>query len=93
MPIYEYQPLTDSSCMYCSSGFDRLEKLSVVPLDFCPKCGQAVRRVISAHSVGKSGPSLNPSNLEKHGFTQYQKSSKGVYEKTAGKGPRVITDK
>ena len=30
--------------------------------------------------------------LEKHGFTQYRKSGKGVYEKSAGKGPAIISD-
>ena len=27
-----------------------------------------------------------------HGFTQYKRAGKGVYEKTAGKGPDIITD-
>jgi hypothetical protein len=33
---------------------------------------------------------LRESNIEKAGFTQYKKIGKGVYEKTAGKGPGII---
>jgi len=33
----------------------------------------------------------NPNHIEKHGFTQYRKVGKGVYEKTAGKGPDYIS--
>jgi putative FmdB family regulatory protein len=92
MPIYEYAPLTKDCCDYCQNGFDQLQKIQDGPLESCPQCGAMIRRVISAPSLPKSGPSLEPSNLEKHGFTQYRKSSKGVYHKTAGTGPDVIKD-
>jgi len=90
MPIYEYRPNTEVDCDYCSDGFEVLRKISDPTLLTCPKCGNDVTRVLSAPSLAKSSPSLDPKNLEKHGFTQYRKSGKGVYEKTAGKGPNVI---
>ena len=34
---------------------------------------------------------LKESNVEKHGFTQYRRAGNGVYEKTAGKGPKFIS--
>ena len=92
MPIYEYQPGSARHCAYCRNGFEKLQKLHEPALLECPRCHAPVRRVISAANVAKSGPSLEPSNLEKHGFTQYRKSGKGVYQKTAGKGPDVISD-
>ena len=92
MPIYEYQPATGQHCDFCLDGFEILKKTSDPQLSQCPECGAPVERKISAPNVGKPGPSLDPANIEKHGFTQYKKSSKGVYEKTAGKGPDVITD-
>ncbi len=92
MPIYEYQPKPNKGCNFCSEGFDLIRKISESKLLVCPQCGVAVKRLISAPNLAKSGPSLNPANLEKHGFTQYRKSGKGVYEKTAGKGPSVISD-
>lgn len=92
MPIYEYQPSSGLHCDYCADGFELLRKMSDSELAGCPKCGAPVRRKISAPSLGKSGPSLDAANIEKHGFTQYRRSGKGVYEKTAGKGPDVISD-
>lgn len=92
MPVYEYRPSTDDSCEYCTDGFDTMQKLTDAALTACPRCGAAVGRQVSAPRIGKTGPSLEPSNLEKHGFTQYRRAGQGVYEKTAGKGPDVITD-
>lgn len=92
MPIYEYRAEGEAHCEFCAGGFDVMQKISDPRLVSCPQCGAPVKRQISAPSIGKSGPSLEPSNLEKHGFTQYRRAGKGVYEKTAGKGPSVITD-
>jgi hypothetical protein len=53
-----------------------------------------VIRVISAPSVAVGGAHLlKESHAEKHGFTQYRRAGKGVYEKTMGKGPKYISDK
>ena len=91
MPIYEYQAKDDQHCDYCAGGFELLRKMSDPELDQCPQCGAAVIRKISAPNVGASGQSLDAANIQKHGFTQYKKAGKGVYEKTAGKGPNVIS--
>lgn len=92
MPIYEYQCSEDNCCAFCKNGFEVLAKASSAPLESCPRCGAAVERKISAPHLARSAPSLAESNLEKHGFTQYRKLGKGVYEKTTGKGPDIITD-
>ena len=92
MPIYEYKPKCAKGCNFCSKGFELIRKISEPTVLVCPHCGVAVKRIISAPNLAKSGPSLDPANVEKHGFTQYRKSGKGVYEKTAGKGPKVISD-
>ena len=92
MPIYEYRPLTENSCSFCRDGFELLRKISDPDLVVCPECGAGVKRVLSAPNLASSSTSLDTANLEKHGFTQYRKSGKGVYEKTAGKGPGVISD-
>lgn len=90
MPIYEYQASSEKHCDYCGAGFELLRKMSEPELEQCPKCGAPVIRKISAANLGGSGPSLDTTNIEKHGFTQYKKAGNGVYEKTAGKGPNVI---
>lgn len=92
MPIYEYVPSGKQRCDYCAGGFELFSKSGDPRPENCPKCAAPVERKMSAPNVVKSSPSLDTANLEKHGFTQYRKSGKGVYEKTAGKGPDSISD-
>jgi len=91
MPIYEYAAV-DQGCPHCKGHFDVLQKLSDAPLGVCPECGAPVQRMISAPSVAMGNSHLlKESHVEKHGFTQYRRAGKGVYEKTAGKGPKFIS--
>lgn len=92
MPIYEYQASGQKYCNHCKGAFDVMQKLSDKPLEFCPKCMNPVKRKISRPNLTRSGPTLSAENIEKHGYTQFKKVKKGVYEKTAGKGPDYITD-
>lgn len=92
MPIYEFQVIGEQHCDYCAHGFELLRKISDPELTKCPRCDAPVVRKISAPNIGGSGPSLGTAEIEKHGFTQYKRAGKGVYEKTAGKGPGVISD-
>jgi len=93
MPIYEYIASTPRQCKRCKDGFDRLQRLGDTPLDACPDCGAPVHQRISAPNVvAGNSHRTSEGHLEKHGFTQYRKVGKGVYEKTAGKGPAHIAD-
>jgi putative FmdB family regulatory protein len=94
MPIYEYK-CSDAanSCDHCVDGFDVLAKVSDAELTQCPICGLPVRRVISAVAVvGGNAHLLKENHFANRGFTQYKKVGGGVYEKTAGDGPRYISD-
>ncbi len=92
MPFYEYASQEPPGCDHCRQAFTVLQRLSDDPLSHCPACGAAVRRLISSPSVvAGQAHRLKESNIEKAGFTQYRKIGKGVYEKTAGKGPGVIS--
>jgi len=91
MPLYEYEP-KDKTCGYCEGGFEIIQRIKDDALTECPKCGNPVTRLISSFSVDKTSDILSPKNIEEKGFTQYKKSGKGVYEKTAGKGPQIIKD-
>ena len=93
MPIYEYQTNGQNCCDYCVTAFDVMQKLTDEPLKFCPECHHPVHRKISRPNLASPAPSLSQDNIEKHGLTQFKKVEKGVYEKTAGKGPDYITDK
>lgn len=91
MPIYEYAAV-DKGCAHCEAHFDVRQKLAEAELAACPRCGAPIRRVMSAPSVAVGGAHLlKESHVEKHGFTQYRRAGGGVYEKTAGKGPKFIS--
>jgi putative FmdB family regulatory protein len=93
MPIYEYSATDpEHSCPHCAGCFDILARISDPDLAQCPQCGAAVKRLISAASVvGGTAHVLKESHFSKRGFTQYKKAGGGVYEKTAGDGPRFIS--
>ena len=91
MPIYEYAA-TGPGCPHCEGHFDVLQKLADASLTQCPQCAAAVVRVIGVASVAMGGAHLlKESNVAKNGFTQYRRAGDGVYEKTAGKGPKYIS--
>ncbi|MCB1610603.1 MAG: zinc ribbon domain-containing protein [Xanthomonadales bacterium] len=93
MPIYEYTATDPAqSCEQCAHCFEILARISDPELAQCPNCGNPVKRVISVASViGGNAHVLKESHFSKHGFTQYKKAGGGVYEKTAGDGPKYIS--
>lgn len=96
MPIYVYE-------VVCEDGtggetFELVQSISAAPLTTHPETGEPVRRVIQPPFIGGtwSESAMHKSTkddkkLEKLGFTKYVKAGGGVYEKTAGKGPRTIS--
>jgi putative FmdB family regulatory protein len=92
MPTYSYVAEGERACAHCAQPFDVRQRIDDDRLRQCPECGAPVRRVISAPALTTGTANLSESNLEKHGFTQYRKREKGVYEKTTGRGPKVIRD-
>lgn len=92
MPFYEYICSSGPGCDHCRAGFTVLQRLTDATIEACPHCGAAVRRLISPPNVVRGqAHKLRESSIEQAGFTQYRKIGKGVYEKTAGKGPGVIS--
>ena len=97
MPLYVYQVIEDDG----SEGevFEVLQGMKDPPLTHHPETGKKVKRLLGLPNVAgdmsemKMKANLSSSNLERHGFTQYRRSGKGTYEKTAGKGPDVISRK
>jgi len=91
MPLYLYKSEAEG-CQQCAAGFEVLQSVKEPPVEKCPHCGGAVRRVFSPFATIKSTKSmLSPKNLDRLGFTQYKKAGGGHYEKTAGSGPQVIS--
>lgn len=94
MPIYEYEAVDPTkACARCACGVEVFAKLSDPELAACPDCGTPLRRIISVASIaGGQAHLMQESNFSKKGFTQYKKAGGGVYEKTAGDGPKYISD-
>ncbi len=93
MPIYEYTAADAAAgCPHCQACFEVMARISDPELTHCPQCGAAIKRVISIASViGGNAHVLKESHFSRHGFTQYKKAGGGVYEKTAGDGPKFIS--
>ena len=72
MPLYEYQ------CDACSQRFERIQKFSDPPVDTCPACGGAVRKLLSSPAIQFKGSGWY--------ITDYAKKSSGDGGKPSGSG-------
>lgn len=94
MPTYLYQEiLPDGSEGDC---FEVIQHMSDPHLAKHPKTGNPVRKVFAApnlpkkYTEGATKAKLTNENVEKHGFTRYEKDkTTGDYYKTAGKDKRA----
>jgi hypothetical protein len=94
MPTYVYQVINEDG----SEGetFEVIQKMTDPPLEKHPETGKPVRRVLQPPRIAgrwtesASKKALSDRNLDRLGFTKYQKTGKGVYEKRAGSGPPTI---
>lgn len=49
MPLYEYQ------CEACDGRFERIQKFSDPPVEVCPSCGGAVKKLLSSPAIQFKG--------------------------------------
>src|SRR5688572_26483160 len=77
MPLYEYQ------CEACSHRFERIQKFSDPPIETCPTCGGAVRKLISSPAIQFKGSGWY--------ITDYKKSS-GDGKKSSDEGKKSSDD-
>ncbi len=96
MPTYLYE-LLDKKGRPTGETFEIVQLMKDEPLTKQPSTGAACRRAIVAPAIaGKWSPikaksTLSNKNLERMGFTKYERKGNGYMEKTAGKGPRSIS--
>ncbi len=97
MPTYVYD-LLDSRGQPTGRQFEHVQSMKDAPLTRHPETGQPCRRAIVAPAIAsnaspiKSKGMLSNRNLERLGFTKYEKKGKGYMERTAGReGPRSIS--
>ena len=97
MPTYIYEILKKDGS---STGkhFEHVQSMKEEALTKHPQTGEPVRRVPQAPiSAGKwsdtkGKAALSNQNLERLGFTKYERKGKGYMERVAGKeGPRSIS--
>ena len=94
MPTYVYQEiLPDGSD---GEAFEYIQRMADDPLTAHPKTGNPVRKVFHSPNVSSkytevsTKNKLTDENVEKHGFTRYEKDKlTGRYNKTAGKDKRA----
>jgi hypothetical protein len=95
MPTYVYQVINDDG----SDGevFEVVQRMADPPLSTHPETNQPVRRVIQAPNLPNTwsdhatNRKLSNKNLDRLGFTKYERAGDGKYEKKAGSGPNVIS--
>jgi len=94
MPIYEYQEILPDG----SDGqvFEVEQRMSDEALKIHPITRNPVKKVFgsvnlsSKYTEGSTKSKLSDQNVEKHGFTKYEKDKlTGKYHKTAGKDKRA----
>lgn len=82
MPIYEYK------CLKCNNEFEAVQKFSDSPVNKCPSCGGAVRKLISRSSFHLKGTgwyltdyAKKNSPVESHPSSDAPSSSEGASSK------------
>ena len=94
MPVYQYYEIFPDG----SEGepFEVSQKMSDSTLKIHPLTGNPVKKYFSAPAINTqysdtaTKQQLDPSNLEKQGFTQYEKDkTSGKYYKSAGSDSRA----
>ena len=94
MPTYVYQVITDDG----SEGevFEVVQRMSDAALTEHPETGAPVKRIPQAPIIPgnwsdhATKQKLSDKNLDRLGFTKYERAGDGHYEKKAGKGPNVL---
>ncbi|MEC8319989.1 MAG: zinc ribbon domain-containing protein [Planctomycetota bacterium] len=95
MPTYDYAVIKPDGSL--GERFEVFQSMSDAPLTTHPETGEPVKRLVSApglalkHSDANDKSKLSDANLDRLGFTKYQRSGDNTWDKTAGSGPDSIT--
>ena len=95
MPTYEYAIIKPDGTL--GEPFEVFQAMSAPHLKKHPETGEPVKRLVSApglalnHSDASDKSKLSDANLDRLGFTKYQRSGDNTWDKTAGKGPGSIS--
>lgn len=70
MPLYEYQ------CDACAHRFEVIQKFSDPPIEVCPKCGGAVKKLLSSPAIQFKGSGWYITDYARSGRSEGASSSK-----------------
>lgn len=97
MPTYVYEVL-DPRGQPTGESFEIVQSMKDAALTTHPKTGAPVRRAIVAPNIAgkwsdiKGKSALSNQNLERLGFTKYERKGDGYMERVAGKqGPQSLS--
>jgi putative FmdB family regulatory protein len=93
MPVYEYTHAGEAPACPLGREFEATQSIKDDAFKVCPRCGGAVRRLISRPFI--SIPQSD-SNLKNMGFTKLVKRDTGVYENVTaldGESRYMVADK
>jgi predicted nucleic acid-binding Zn ribbon protein len=97
MPTYLYE-LLDKKGQPTGKTFELVQSMKEDALAQHPETGEPCRRAIVAPNIAgkwsdiKGKAALSNKNLERMGFTKYERKGKGYMERVAGKeGPKSIS--
>jgi putative FmdB family regulatory protein len=71
MPLYEYQ------CDVCGTRFERIQKFSDPPVDSCPSCHGAVRKLVSSPAIQFKGSGWYITDYAKKGASSKEDGKEG----------------
>lgn len=79
MPLYEYQ------CDACAHRFEVIQKFSDAPVDVCPKCGGAVKKLLSSPAIQFKGTGWYITDYARSGKTDSSATPASGETKTESK--------
>lgn len=74
MPLYEYQ------CDACDHRFEVIQKFSDAPIETCPKCGGAVKKLLSSPAIQFKGSGWYITDYARAGKSDGGKAASGKSE-------------
>ncbi|MCX7869389.1 MAG: zinc ribbon domain-containing protein [Terrimicrobiaceae bacterium] len=80
MPIYEYE-VVEGDCRVCGGRFELRRPAGRPPLEKCPLCRKAVRKVASVVSSPRVTKPLAVSDAKRAGFTVLRRVDQGTFER------------
>ena len=86
MPLYEYQ------CEACGHRFEVIQKFSDQPVETCPRCGGAVRKLLSSPAIQFKGSGWYITDYAKKDSTSTPAASETKTEAKAETKTEAKTD-